>query len=94
MRPETAQTVVGLLREWGFAAHVARVNPYRHGIRIVLDPSTEAVWDTDGASGLEAQVLGDGVLVGYVPTVPGTEGELEPRQIAEIIARTDYDRTS
>lgn len=94
MRPETAQSVVGMLREWGYAAHVARVNPYRHGVRIVLDASTEAVWDTDGASGLEAQVLGNGVLVGYVPTVPGSQGDLEARQIAEIIAHTDYDRTS
>lgn len=92
MRPETAEAVVGLLRDWGHHAHVARVNSFRHGIRIVLDPSTEAVWDTDGAAGLEAQVLGDGVLVGYVPTVPGSQGELTPRQIAEIIARTDYGR--
>lgn len=92
MRPETAQAVVGMLREWGFAAHVARVDAFRHGVRIVLDRSTEAVWDTDGASGLEAQVLGDGMLVGYVPTVPGSQGELSSRQIAEIIARTDYPR--
>lgn len=83
-----------ILRGRGVAAHVARVGPYQHGVRVVLDRSTEAVWDTDGARGLEASVLGNGVLVGSVPMVPGSDGDLTVEQIADIIARTDYQRGS
>lgn len=90
MRPETANAVVDILREWGVSAHVARVNPYQHGIRVVIDRATEALWDTDGASGLEAQILGNGVLVGLVPTIKGVDDHKPARDIAAIIARTDY----
>lgn len=90
MRTDTAQQVVDILRGWGLSAHLARVSPYRHGVRIVLNRDTEAVWDTDGATGLEAQILGNGKLVGLVPKVPGTDESLPAQRIAEIIAHADY----
>ena len=51
----------------------------------------EAEWDTDGTAGLEAQVMQDGDLVGYVPEIEGSE-DFDESQIVEAIARTDYDR--
>ena len=92
MQPERAQQVVDILRGWGLAAHVARASAFRHGVRVVIDSHTEAVWDTDGAAGLEAQVLGDGRLIGFVPPIPGSEREdITAEQQAYLIARTDYD---
>ena len=91
MQPERAQQVVAILRGWGVAAHVARASAFRHGVRVVIDSHTEAVWDTDGAAGLEAQVLGDGRLIGFVPPIPGSEREdITPEQQAHLIARADY----
>jgi hypothetical protein len=48
------------------------------------------IWDNDGAAGLEAMVLRDGDLVGYVPQVPDSD-DLDAKQIAHLIAETDYD---
>ena len=61
------------------------------GIRVVLPGDREAVWDTDGTAGLEAQVLGNGMLVGFVPNIEGSEDFTE-QQVVEAIARTDYDK--
>jgi hypothetical protein len=49
------------------------------------------MWDTDGTAGLEAQVMGDGMLVGFVPVIDGSE-EFDDNQVVDAIARTDYDR--
>ena len=61
------------------------------GVRVALPDGRQAVWDTDGTAGLEAQVMRDGVLVGFVPMIPGSENFTE-RQVVEAIARTDYDQ--
>lgn len=90
MQEQTAESVVRILRGWDVAAHVARVGAYRFGVRVVLGRDTEAIWDTDGAAGLEAQVLRNGVLVGYVPVIPGSEQDLSDEQVAELIGRADY----
>jgi hypothetical protein len=63
----------------------------QYGIRVVLADGREAVWDTDGTAGLEAQVMRNGVLVGFVPSIPGSENFDEP-QIIEAIAAADYDQ--
>jgi hypothetical protein len=42
-------------------------------VRVTLPGGREAEWDTDGAAGLEAQVMLDGMLVGYVPEIEGSE---------------------
>ena len=57
---------------------------------VSLPDGREAVWDTDGTAGLEAQVMRDGVLVGFVPEIEGSEDFDEP-EIVDAIVRTDYD---
>ncbi|HEY7224792.1 MAG TPA: hypothetical protein VH561_14540 [Micromonosporaceae bacterium] len=91
MDERRAQSVVDALRERGVPAHVARTGVGQVGIRVVLSDGREAVWDTDGAAGLEANVLADGVLVGFVPLIEGSES-FDEQETIDAIARTDYDR--
>jgi hypothetical protein len=86
-----AQRVVDALRARGVPAHVARVGVAQIGIRVVLSGEREAIWDTDGTAGLEAQVMRNGVLVGFVPHIEGSEDFTEA-QVVEAIAHTDYDQ--
>jgi hypothetical protein len=86
-----AQRVVDALRAQGVPAHVARVGVSQIGIRVVLSDDREAIWDTDGTAGLEAQVMRNGVLVGFVPHIEGSEDFTEA-QVVEAIAHTDYDQ--
>jgi hypothetical protein len=90
---ERAAQLVERLRARRVLAHVARSGVYQFGIRVVLPGGREAVWDNDGAAGLEAQVLQDGVLVGFVPTVPGSE-DFDDDAVVDYIARTNYDAVS
>ena len=73
-----------------FASINRRAGVYNVGVRVVIPDGREAIWDNDGAAGLEAMVLRDGVLVGFVPEIPGSE-ELDATAIADIIAAADYD---
>ena len=91
MQDQEAQGVVEGLRAHGIIARVAHTATFRFGIRIPLGDGREALWDVDGAAGLEAQVMRDGVLVGFVPTIPGSE-DFTRDQIVRAIAETDYDR--
>ena len=86
-----ARKLVDLLRERGVDAHVAHEGVYQIGIRVALGDGREAVWDTDGTAGLEAQVMRDGMLVGFVPQIPGSD-EFDLTQAAAAIAGTDYAR--
>src|SRR6266699_3123659 len=74
-----ARRVVDTLRERGVNAHVAREGVYQIGVRIVLP------------DGREAQVMRDGMLVGFVPVIEGSE-YFDEAQTIDAIARTDYDR--
>lgn len=91
MDENRARRVVDALRERGVNAHIAREGVYQIGVRVMLRDGREAVWDTDDTPGLEAQVMRDGVLVGFVPAIPGSEGFDEARTV-DAIARTDYDQ--
>ena len=88
-----AQRIVGILRTRNVFAHVKlpHAGITQYGIRVVLPDGREAIWDNDGTAGLEAQVMRNGVLVGFVPSIPGSEnfGEAE---IIEAIAAADYDQ--
>ena len=86
-----ALRVVDALRERGVNAHVAREGVYQIGVRIALPDGREAVWDTDDTPGLEAQVMRDGMLVGFVPQIEGSE-YFNEAQTVDAIARTDYDK--
>lgn len=77
------------LRSRGVIAKVAHAAPFRFGIRVPLPDGREALWDVDGAAGLEAQVMRDGVLVGFVPAIPGSE-DFTTDGIADAIAAADY----
>lgn len=84
-----ARDVVDGLRARGVAARLAEVNVYTFGVQVTLPDGREARWDTDGAAGLEAEVLRDGTLVGFVPLIEGSEN-YSVDQIVDAIARADY----
>jgi hypothetical protein len=87
----TATEVVERLRERRvFASLNRRAGVYNVGVRVVIPDGREAIWDNDGAAGLEAMVLRDGVLVGFVPQIPDSD-KLDAAAISDIIAGTDYD---
>lgn len=91
MDEAVAEEVVERLRTLRiFAAVNRRVGVYNVGLRVVLTDGREALWDNDGATGLEAMVLRDGVLVGFVPQIPDSDN-LDAEAITAIIANTDYD---
>jgi hypothetical protein len=91
MDENRARRVVDALRERGVPAHLERAGVSQFGVRVVLADGRAAIWDTDGTAGLEAQVMRDGVLVGFVPLIDASE-EFDEQQVVEAIAWTDYDR--
>ena len=91
MEEAVATDVVERLRRRNVFAHVnRRAGVYNVGVRVVIPDGREAIWDNDGAAGLEAMVLRDGVLVGFVPQIADS-GDLDAAAIAGIIATADYD---
>ena len=91
MDEQTATEVVERLRQQRIFASVnRRAGVYNVGVRVVIPDGREAIWDNDGAAGLEAMVLRDGVLVGFVPQIPDSD-DLDAAAIATIIAGADYD---
>ena len=86
-----ARRVVDGLRDRGVNAHLLRGGVGQFGVRVSLTGGREAEWDTDGTAGLEAQVMRDGILVGYVPQIDGSE-DFDESQVIDAIARTDYDQ--
>lgn len=91
MDEKRAQRVVDKLRERGVNAFMERASTYQFGVRVALPDGRNAVWDTDGTLGLEAQVMRDGILVGFVPQIEGSEG-YDEEQTVLAIAATDYDQ--
>jgi hypothetical protein len=91
MEENRARRVVDALRERGVDAQMAHAGVYQFGVRVALRDGREAVWDTDGTAGLEANVLRNGVLVGFVPVIEGSADFDDPQTI-DAIARTDYDQ--
>ncbi|CAN5434195.1 hypothetical protein BH10ACT10_BH10ACT10_27670 [soil metagenome] len=86
-----ARRVVDTLRERGTNAELARVGVYQFGVNIMLPDGRLATWDSDGTASLEAQVMRNGMLVGFVPEIPGSDSFTE-EQVVEAILRTDYDQ--
>jgi hypothetical protein len=91
MEENRARRVVDALRERGVDAHLLKAGVDQFGVRVALHDGRQAEWDTDDTAGLEAQVMQDGDLVGYVPQIEGSEDFDEP-QVVDAIARTDYDQ--
>lgn len=91
MEENRARRVVDALRDRGVPAHVERAAVNRFGVRVALPDGREAIWDADGTAGLEAEVMRDGTLVGFVPVIDGSE-DFDEAQVVDAIARTDYDQ--
>ena len=91
MEENKARRVVDALRDRGTNADLARVGVYQFGVSIRLPDGREATWDSDDTAALEAQVMRHGMLVGYVPAIPGSEDYTE-EQVIDAIVRTDYDK--
>jgi len=91
MEENRARRVVDALRGRGIDGHLLKAGVDQFGGRGVLHDGREAEWDTDDTAGLEAQVMQDGDLVGYVPQIEGSE-DFDEQQIVDAIARTDYDQ--
>ncbi len=89
MEENLARRVVDALRERGVNAHVAKAGVYQFGITVALGDGREAIWDADGTAGLEAEVMRDGVLVGFVPVIEGSE-EFDEAATIDAILKTDY----
>jgi len=86
-----ARRVVDALRDRGVDAHLLRAGTTQFGVRVSVPGGRQAEWDTDGTAGLEAQVMRDGMLVGFVPQIEGSE-DFDEAQVVDAIARTDYDQ--
>jgi hypothetical protein len=84
-----ARRVVDSLRDRGVNAHLFRGGNGKFGIRLPLPGGREAVWDSDGTAGLEALVMQDGMLVGFVPRIDDSE-DFDESRIVDAIIRTDY----
>jgi hypothetical protein len=94
MEESIAVDVVAQLQARRIFAHInRRVGVYSVGVRVVIPDGREAIWDNDGAAGLEAMVLRDGVLVGFVPQIPDSD-DFDADAIVKVIAETDYDAPS
>ena len=91
MDENRAREVVDALRHRGVDASLAKAGVYQFGIRVLLPDGREAIWDSDGAAGLEAQVLRNGMLVGFMPVIDGSES-YDDSEVVDVIARTDYDK--
>ncbi len=91
MEENKARRVVDALRDQGTNAQLARVGTYQFGVSVKLSDGREATWDSDGTAALEAQVMRNGVLVGFVPAIEGSENFTE-EQVVDAIRRTDYDK--
>ena len=90
MDEDRARHVTDALRDRGIDAHLENAGIDIYGVRVVLSGGREAVWGNEGTSSLEAQVLLDGDLVGFIPEIPGSAA-FDEAQIVDAIARADYD---
>jgi hypothetical protein len=91
MDENKARRVVDVLRERGTDAELARVGVYQFGVDVRLPDGRVATWDSDGTAALEAQVMRNGMLVGYVPAIDGSD-EFPEQQVVDAILQTDYDQ--
>lgn len=92
MDKDKAALVVAQLTAWNVPATVVPIGMHSAAVRVRLGGGREALWDADGTAGPAAQVLRDGVLVGYVAELPDSAA-LPAAHQAWLIATADYDLT-
>jgi hypothetical protein len=90
MDENKARRVADALRDRGIDAHLETAGIDIFGVRVVLSDGREAIWGNEDTSSLEAEVLLDGDLVGFIPEIAGSEA-FDEAQIVDAIARADYD---
>ena len=90
MQENRARKVTDALRDRGINAHLHNEGIDIYGVRVVIGGGREAVWGAEGTTSLEAEVLLDGDLVGFIPEIPGS-ADFDDAQVADAIARADYD---
>jgi len=91
MDENRARRVSDGLRDRGIAAHLRKSGIDAYSVQVPAGQGREAIWGAEGTTGLEAEVLLDGDLVGFVPQIPGSEN-FDEAQIVDAIARADYDQ--
>jgi hypothetical protein len=89
MDENRARRVADALRDRGIDAHLAKMSIDVYGVRVRAGGGREAIWGAEGTASLEAEVLLDGDLVGFVPKIPGS-GAFDEAQVVDAIARADY----
>ncbi|HEY6294957.1 MAG TPA: hypothetical protein VIX15_04775 [Streptosporangiaceae bacterium] len=90
MDENRARRVVDALRDRGIDAHLRKSGVDAYAVQVRASGGREAVWGAEGTTGLEAEVLLDGDLVGFVSEIPGSQS-FDEAQIVDAIARADYD---
>src|ERR1700685_1929015 len=90
MQENRARRVADALRHVGITAHLHNEGIDIYGVRVVIGGGREAVWGTEGTTSLEAEVLLDGDLVGFIPEIPGSS-DFDDAQVADAIARAHYE---
>jgi hypothetical protein len=91
MDENRARRVADALRDRGINAHLKRSGIDAYAVQVPAGGGREAIWGSEGTTGLEAEVLLDGDLVGFVPEIAGSE-HFDETQIVDAIARADYDK--
>jgi hypothetical protein len=90
MDENRARRVVDALRDRGIDAHLRKSGVDAYAVQVRAGGGREAVWGAEGTTGLEAEVLLDGDLVGFIAEIPGSQS-FDEAQIVDAIARADYD---
>ena len=91
MDENRARRITDALRDRGINAHLRKSGIDAYSVQVPAGGGREAIWGAEGTTGLEAEVLLDGDLVGFVPQIPGSDA-FDEAQIVDAIARADYDR--
>lgn len=91
MDENRVRRVTDALRDRGVNAHQVNSGIDVYSVQVTLPGGRVAVWGAEGTSGLEAEVLQDGDLVGFIAQIPGSDSFTE-EQIVDAIARADYDQ--
>jgi len=90
MEENRARRVTDALRDRGIDAHLDKSGVDVYAVRVELSGGRQAIWGREGTTGLEAEVLLDGDLVGFVAEIPGS-ADFDEDQTVDAIARADYD---
>ena len=91
MDENRARRITDALRDRGINAHLRKSGVDAYSVQVPAGGGREAIWGAEDTAGLEAEVLLDGDLVGFVPQIPGSDA-FDEAQIVDAIARADYDR--